>query len=54
MLTDAAIGGHEATCRLAKEWGANDFVGMREGAARGGNGALGRLAQEWIDEQAQS
>jgi dsRNA-specific ribonuclease len=47
MMFNAAYGGHEHLCRLAKEWGVMDYNGMMFNAAYGGHEHLCRLAKEW-------
>ncbi len=47
MLAEAAEGGHESICRLAKEWGAILFNWLLTEAAEGGHESICRLAKEW-------
>jgi hypothetical protein len=47
ILARAAEGGHEALCRLAKDWGATSFDPMLTQAALRGHEALCRLAKDW-------
>jgi hypothetical protein len=46
VLAGAARGGHEAIVRLAKSWGATNFVEAMAEAAFGGHGAIVCLARE--------
>ncbi len=47
ILANAARGGHESTCRLAKKMGATKVDRMLACAARGGHESICRLAKEW-------
>lgn len=47
ILENAAREGNEKFCRLAKNWGANNFNRMLYISAKGGNEKLCRLAKEW-------